>query len=373
MSDARATPDPASGHSAPRDTLESIQIMRGIAAIAVAFYHTHIVLARPEMGGLTVFGSVATFGWTGVNFFFVLSGFIILLAHRRDIGVPARAGNYLWRRFSRVYPIYWLFLTAYIAASAMGLGSPEFSWAPSNLLASYLLVQLGVPPSPPLKVAWTLFYEVAFYFAFLTVILNRFWGGLLVGVWVLVILVNAFVLGNVANGWYIHTWNLYFLVGAGTLLAFRRIDPRHGVAILVAGLALLAFAMASGFVDPRVGTFQDKPLPLLLLSVPFALILLGAALGERHHRVKFPRVLMLLGEASYAIYLIHSSVISVVAPVLYHRGGAGLPPAVQFLLVVLSSIAVGTLAHVIVERPLLRGLRAIGPGPRATTAQAAAA
>ena len=365
MSDA---PNPATGERPPRETLQSIQVMRGVAAIAVAFYHTHLFIARPEVGGLTVFGSVATFGWTGVNFFFVLSGFIILLAHRRDIGVPERAGTYLWRRFSRVYPIYWLFLTAYLAAAWFGIGSPDFSWAPSNLLASYLLVQLGAPPTPPLKVAWTLFYEVAFYVAFLAVILNRFWGSILIGLWVLVILVNTFVLGNVDNGWYIHGWNLYFLVGALTTVAFARFDSRWGVPILAAGLALLVFAMASGFVDPHLATFHRKPVRLVLLSIPFALILLGGVLGERRYRWRFPGILMLLGEASYSIYLTHSSVISVVAPILHKHGGAALPPALQFLVIVVLAVAAGTVVHILVERPLLRGLRAVGPGrPRSAT------
>lgn len=349
---------PASADGSAQETLQSLQVMRGIAAIAVVFYHTHLYVARPDMGGLTVFRPLATFGWMGVSFFFVLSGFIILLAHERDIGVPARAGRYLWRRFSRVYPIYWLFLTAYIAASWMGFGSPEFSWEPSNLLASYALVQLGAPPTLPLKVAWTLFYEVAFYSAFLAIILNRFWGGALIGLWAAVVLVNVFVLGNVDNGWYLHIWNFYFLVGAGTLLAFRRIDPRGGVAILLAGLALLVVAAASGFVDPRIHTFQQKPLPLLLMSIPFALILLGAVCGERHHDWRFPRVSMLLGDASYAIYLTHSAVISVIAPVLHGRG-PDLPPTVHFLVIVTLAVAAGTTAHILLERPLLRSLRSV--------------
>ncbi|NBQ54213.1 MAG: acyltransferase, partial [Proteobacteria bacterium] len=52
----------------------------------------------------------------GVDFFFVLSGFIILHAHMDDIGRPARLGRYLWRRAVRVYPIYWICLTLSVGA-----------------------------------------------------------------------------------------------------------------------------------------------------------------------------------------------------------------------------------------------------------------
>lgn len=354
-------PNPASGDRPPRDTLNSVQVMRGIAAMAVAFYHTHLFISRPEMGGVQTWGSVASFGWSGVNFFFVLSGFIILLAHAKDIGRPDRAGNYVWRRVSRVYPVYWLFLTAYIAAAWFGFGSPEFSWAPRNLAASYLLVQLGETPTPPLKVAWTLFYEMSFYAAFLVLILNRFWGSLLVGAWVVAIFVDSFVLGRVDDGWYLRPWNLYFLVGAGAWFAFKRIDPRHGPALLVLGLVLLVAAMAAGLVDPRIDAFQHKPARLVLLSFPFALILLGGALSERRHRWRTPGWALLLGEASYSIYLVHSAVISVLAVLLARHAPADLPGWARFLLVVVPAIGAGVVAHILAERPLLRALRRFSP------------
>jgi peptidoglycan/LPS O-acetylase OafA/YrhL len=49
--------------------------MRGLAAVAVAVFHAHVILARPEYGGFTILPGLATKGWLGVNFFFELSGF----------------------------------------------------------------------------------------------------------------------------------------------------------------------------------------------------------------------------------------------------------------------------------------------------------
>ncbi len=59
------------------------------------------------------------FGHAGVDFFFVLSGFIILHVHAGDIGRPVRLGHYLQRRFTRVYPFYWVVFL--LALLAMGL------------------------------------------------------------------------------------------------------------------------------------------------------------------------------------------------------------------------------------------------------------
>lgn len=372
MTDKSVDIDTVVARAPGRGTLESVQVMRGLAATAVAFYHTHLFLSPPEHGGVTIFGSFTQFGWTGVNFFFVLSGFIILLAHERDIGRPARAGRYLWRRFSRVYPVYWVFLTAYIAAAAFGLGQPDFSWSPVNLAASYSLLQLATIVTPPLKVAWTLFFEVIFYGVFLTLILNRVLGMVVIGAWIaLIIGVNLFD-GPVRDLWIAHTWNLYFLVGAVAYLLYVRLPKTFGLPILIAGVVLLVGAFASGFVDGRIADFQIKPLALFLLSIPFAMILLGGALAEGRYGWNPSASLKLLGAASYAIYLVHSAVISVIVPVLHKHGGHALPQAVVFALVVIPAVAAGIVAHVLVERPLLAWLRnAVSPRTRSAHPSAA--
>lgn len=73
----------------------------------------------------------------------MLSGFIILMAHHNDIGRPERFSAYVTKRIIRVYPAYWVYLTGFIAAAAVGLGYPDFSWNPRNLLTAYLLVPLA--------------------------------------------------------------------------------------------------------------------------------------------------------------------------------------------------------------------------------------
>ena len=340
-------------------TLKIVQVMRGIAAIAVAFYHTHMFVSRPALGDVQTWGAVVSFGWLGVGFFFVLSGFIILLAHAKDIGKPDRAGRYIWRRFSRVYPIYWVFLSLYLFAAWFGFGSHDFSWAPRNLASAYALVQIGAPPTLPLRVAWTLFYEIAFYRMFLALILSRFWGGLLVATWLAAIVLSNGLAGPQAL-WYLHAWNLYFPVGAAAWLAFTRIAPRHGPLLFAIGLGPFVLVLASGFVSPLLNTFQQEPLRLLTISLPLALILLGGALSERHYGWRMPFWALLLGEASFSIYLTHSAAISVLA-VVVARFAPGLPGWIHFLLVVTPAIAAGLAAHLFVERPLLKVVRRASP------------
>ncbi len=73
-----------------RQPFQSIQAMRGLAAMSVAAHHTSLIMAESKYGGVSAFEAVTSKGWIGVNFFFVLSGFIIFLAHSKDINRPAR-------------------------------------------------------------------------------------------------------------------------------------------------------------------------------------------------------------------------------------------------------------------------------------------
>lgn len=139
--------------------------------------------------------------------------------------------------------------------------------------------------------------------------------------------------------------------------AFRRVDGRLGIPLLATGLLLLAGSFLAGLVDPRIAEAQRVPLRLIVLILPFSLILLGAALGEAHHKWTYPRPLLLLGDASYSVYLVHSAVISVLAPLAGRLGLGTLPPLLLYLLVSSLAIAVGTGAHLAVERPLLGRIR----------------
>ncbi|WP_342363498.1 acyltransferase [Terrarubrum flagellatum] len=349
--------EPNAPDAPTRDVILSIQVMRGFAAIAVALYHTHLILAQPEYGGIDVFGAISSPGWLGVNFFFVLSGFIILHAHHADIGQPARVGRYAWKRFTRVYPVYWIFLSLFILAAFVGVGNAKFEWRFGNLLSAYALAELSDPLSLPLQVAWTLFYEVRFYALFALLILNRVAGVAAMVAW------GAGI--AIANIWFnpqplgmFHMWNVYFLFGMSAFFFYRLVDARWGLAILVAGVLGLISCLSAGWVEARIA--QISPLTLLALAVPFTMILLGGALAEKHASWRPSKLLLLLGEASYSIYLVHSAAITVMA-ILQHKLAPNLAPApALYVATALASIAAGVAAHLLVEKPVLAATRLIG-------------
>src|SRR4051812_32854206 len=156
-----------------RDTqgkLDWLQCGRAIAAISVAAFHASEAVIRraPEVGWLRQF----EFGKLGVDLFFVISGFIIFYIHANDIGRPQALGRYLYRRATRIYPIYWilfaLVVPLYFIFPSAGDGTAR---DPVSLIRSFFL--LPNPRGPVIGVAWTLVYEISFYAMFSLLILSR--------------------------------------------------------------------------------------------------------------------------------------------------------------------------------------------------------
>src|SRR5260221_9879970 len=91
--------------------LNSLQACRAVAAILAVLFHASVgIFALDKYFGHKPFGPVFDFGFAGVDFFFVLSGFIMMHIHAADIGQPRALRAYLWKRFTRIYPAYWAVL-----------------------------------------------------------------------------------------------------------------------------------------------------------------------------------------------------------------------------------------------------------------------
>lgn len=340
--------------------IQSLQVLRGLAAIAVAFYHVYIILH--EQTDRLIFPGLAGHGFLGVNLFFVISGFVIFTVHQKEFGDTSKIPSYLYKRFSRVYPIYWLYLTLFLIAAYLGLGFPDFSWDPVNLFSSYALFSFNDPVTFPLKVAWTLFYEIRFYLVFLAFFVSFRLGMAICAAWA-VALVAAFLWKLQAPFDLLEPWNLYFLFGIAAALLVKRLPARIGPPILAVGLLVLVVYLIV-FDIPEIAVLaRQYPYLHFVLAPMFASILMGFILTERAYAIRFPKPLMFLGDASYSIYLVHSAVISVLSIVSKKFGiMSRIGEAPLFLIIFVVAVTVGAIAYVIVEVPLMKALRGKLPG-----------
>jgi exopolysaccharide production protein ExoZ len=151
---------------------KSIQGCRALAALLVVLHHLGAAVASPKYFGAAAFAVPFKSGDSGVEFFFVLSGFIITWVHFDDLGKPVLLLPYLRKRALRVYPTYWIVFTAVyliaIASTALRFSVPHD--LPTLLKCLTLLPQdaavTGGTGAQVLIVAWSLQYEICFYVLF---------------------------------------------------------------------------------------------------------------------------------------------------------------------------------------------------------------
>lgn len=334
--------------------LRSLETVRAVAALLVVFYHVNVIFT--QRAGAAAFGGAFDYGLRGVDLFFVLSGFIICHVHAGDIGKPRALGAYLFNRVTRLYPAVVIITTCAMFIYLYGFGGGEKAgklqtW---NIVASYtLLPQFG---DPLLNVTWTLKYEVFFYAMFALLIVNRRLGLVLMILWQLLVALAALSVVKVPGlaGFYLKPFCLEFGVGmlcaASVGLAARRPLLQNSAAqwvILLSGVGLFIAGMTAG---------HDAGRSVLYCGIGSGLIITGLVLLEDHTRIRVPWLLTRIGGASYSVYLVHFSVITLIAALLVRVHWSAFSDPL-FALVALIAVAAGIAFDGWVDQPIQRILK----------------
>jgi exopolysaccharide production protein ExoZ len=89
-----------------RRSFQTLQAGRGLAALAVVMFHSATYMSvDPRFWRQPVYLSIFNLGSLGVEYFFVLSGLVMLSAHWKDQGDPSALRSYFWKRFRRIYRV----------------------------------------------------------------------------------------------------------------------------------------------------------------------------------------------------------------------------------------------------------------------------
>jgi peptidoglycan/LPS O-acetylase OafA/YrhL len=343
-------------NNVPR-TLAMIEAGRGIAASLVVLYHAARHVDRAF--GAPLLSSIFQFGHAGVDFFFVISGFIILFVHYGDVGNPVRLTRYAVRRFTRLMPTYWVALTLTATLAIAGThGAPSISdllWSASLLPSNRELV---------LGIAWTLQFEILFYALFSILIVRRTAGLIVMAGWLSMTVIAALISFNAS--WlpvqFYGAYNLEFFLG----MAVAYVLKNHTVprARLLAILGVVLFGAVAVLEDVRLldgyGNFAR-----LAYGIPASLIVLGIAEADRQKLLSVPAYFRMLGAASYSIYLFQFIFIGMLWQVLLvTRLQQGLPVIAQFTVLAAAGIIGGGGVSIWVERPLIRMIRSRLPTAR---------
>lgn len=344
----------------PVQRVYNIQALRAIAALIVTFHHIREMYV-PYVDGILNF----RIGAAGVDIFFIISGFIMVLttSHR-----PTTPAKFLERRVKRIVPLYWLVTFMIIAMLIIGLepiGLASADLGVKNALGSLFFIPFyreGGELLPFLGVGWSLNFEMFFY--------------LLFGVGLLftehrrrLFLISGSLLGLVVMGafvkldspvWFAFTHPILLEFAVGLWLGYAYINrPQStrakpspwGPLLLVLGVATL-IATVVLYQAPKEQLFLLRP---LIWGIPALFIVVGTLLCERSGLISKNRFVQLMGDASYALYLIHPIVLQTT-----HKAFSAVFPkslattiAMSIAALILSIVA-GIVLHLMVEKPITR-------------------
>ena len=336
--------------------LKSLQVFRGFAAMLVLLFHattmSKVFLNYDFVNGIFLFG------YSGVDFFFVLSGFIIFWAHGAEIGKRGAVRPYARKRFIRIYPVYWIVALALIPVY-FGLPHQPNDWL--VLLKSLLL--LPQANNPILLVAWSLSSEVFFYALFGFAIYfswRRTWPVFTVWLvitavfYVLKLLNNGTSFSPAHTGFVFSAYNLEFAMGCFAAYLVRRLSFDGRWLVIAGGACFLILGLSEKYLAAHFGRHHS----IVAYGLASMVIVCGAVLWEQRRAKRPPALLLLFGDASYSIYLTHCVVLEAC---LRSSSTLGILARVSPTLVtgmsIVIALAVGVLFYRYVERPLISRLR----------------
>ena len=362
-------------HADASRRLYGLDTLRAIAILIVLIYHYRVVVSREPL-----FGFISQLGWTGVDLFFVLSGYLIgnqvlgALVRREDFSLR----RFYARRFFRTLPNYFVVL-------ALCLLVPMLNGKDTAPLWSFLTFtqNLAMRPGETFTHSWSLCIEEQFYLLFplVALLLLRHYRSPVAAWWLLAgcslgaMALRAVMLsrhGGAEIGGLDYYQYIYYtsvtrfdelLPGIAIALlknfhreTFERLLA-HGQKLLVAGLVLVAFAFY-GFETYwyRSGIGVDyfwTACGYSLLAWGFALLVLSAlSPASWLHRVRIPGAAS-VALWSYAIYLIHKPLFKLLKAPLA-TAGFDVDGYAGMAIIMLAGIAAGWLLFRTVETPFMQ-------------------
>ena len=327
-----------------------LQAGRGLGALGVAAFHLSLVI-QDRWGMPAWFMDAMEFGRHRVEFFFALSGFLILHSHWKDCGRSERVNSFGLKRIARIYPLYWLSLILVGVLGYMRHDVAPESWG--SIVSNIVLFKF-VDEMPPNVPTWTLFHEILFYVLFSTLIINRAFGSVVLCLWIFAI----FCLGG-APSEYEHSAyhvatspiNLCFFGGMLAFFIYERIPAGQVPLLTAAGACTIGAALF---------LFDEDRQPLLFfgtMSTGIALFFAGLIGLERLGKTREIRILTLLGNASYSIYLFHMVILLALLKMAQATGAMNyLGSSLAYMLVMLGVLGAAYALHLYVERPLNRAV-----------------
>jgi peptidoglycan/LPS O-acetylase OafA/YrhL len=268
--------------------LEILQIFRGIAALMVVLHHSIKSIQYYHEINYPFLNYIGSIGKFGVDFFFVLSGFIITYSTSIKYDEPNSFKRYIQNRLLRIYvpylPICIFMLVIYQLLPAFSNGTRDIS-----ILTSLTLIPVG---NPALSVAWTLSFELLFYLLFsISFISKKLWNGFVL-IWLISVIICTYsplsslqFLKIPIFSTLFSPYNLEFILGYCLALCVIR---KLKLSLIVGILALIV--MMSSFFYCNLNNLNFFKFDLNLLFALGIFIIIYIAIDNYNFKIKSNRI-----------------------------------------------------------------------------------
>lgn len=354
--------------------IESLQALRGLAAILVMLFHYRFYLRSQVENGTTIWDALFGWGIIGVDIFFIISGFIMVYTTQNYTQSLFSTKRFLINRAIRIFPMYYvgLLITFLLSGAMSTFHYPE---KVQNLLSALTFTVYKTDITPHYiddggmyNIRWTLNYEVYFYIAFSVCLLVKHRLLALIGFSALMICLIPAIAGfqptTSIQGYPFHSPTLglltnpvflEFIIGAivGYLyLKLKNITSSTKIQAIASFISLSLFMyVIYGIYNESLRAFNTES--AIILGIFILFITLADPLLKKY----IPHILTYLGDISFSLYLLHGAIGSAVMKRMELFELSNYKGIVTVVIAISLSIFISHLTHKYIEIRLTRKLK----------------
>ena len=325
-----------------KNKINNIQILRAIAVLMVVFSH---ILQTLNQYGLELDNKVISyFGSLGVDIFFIISGFIMVIVTQNKFGSLSSVKRFLYSRFTRIYPLYWIYgLFAYFF-----IVNGKFDYRFVETL--FLLPQTNTA----LAVAWSLIYELYFYIIFAIFMLtikekNLLFISLIWGI-LMMIFFNLFSFNNEYFKVATSPQILEFIMGIVIAKYYLKANKSLLTSIIVIILHIIILLLHQYiFYSNKFWFNYFFEHSLVSSALVFLLVSIKELNSPIYKKIEF------IGDISYGIYLSHIFLLIILIKIFNYLGIMNLFVVIPIMLI--SVLFYGATSYKYIENPLINFTR----------------
>ncbi|MFB5662646.1 acyltransferase family protein [Alteribacillus sp. HJP-4] len=289
----------------------------------------------------------------GVDFFFVVTGFMIYYVYHHYIGTPGKASEFLVKRVIKIYPIYWVFTLLVLAGAFLFRGTENF-YTIEVIVKSMLLLPIDPAVAPPvLSAAWSLNHIGFFYVLAAFIIYKPCIFIPIVACWgILTFFISLQeVFGRDWGNFVLSFSNLEIFAGCFIAYVYLNYNLRYAPFYIITGIG--------GFIGIWINNIYGFiPMYEAQFHCLFSMMLiLGLALNEKKQK-SIPAALSFQGDASYSVFITHMPFLQLYI-FLFAESSLiqGLGYFWSMVTIIVITVLSGNLVYLWVEKPMTTYLK----------------